>query len=98
LTADEIEKIEVSELELKGAVLGGDYRAIRAGIEQLDKATRRLAEVMMDVDVMGAMKGQTMSEAGESMGEGPSAPHPFAKAEFDEDESDKGEDDPEEEA
>ena len=37
----------------------------------------------MDMDVMGAMKGQTMESAGESMGEGPSAPHPFAKAEFD---------------
>jgi molecular chaperone DnaK/molecular chaperone HscA len=33
---------------------------------------------------MGAMKGQTMEQAGEGMGEGPSAPHPFAKAEFEE--------------
>ena len=26
------------------------------------------------------MKGQTMDAAGEKMGEGPTAPHPFAKA------------------
>jgi molecular chaperone DnaK/molecular chaperone HscA len=26
------------------------------------------------------MKGKTMGAAGESMGEGPTAPHPFAKA------------------
>jgi molecular chaperone DnaK/molecular chaperone HscA len=45
---------------------------------------------MMDMDVMGAMKGQTMDAAGETMGEGPSAPHPFAKAQFDESASDEG--------
>jgi hypothetical protein len=38
---------------------------------------------------MGAMKGQTMEAAGESMGEGPSAPHPFAKAEFEKGKSDE---------
>jgi len=84
LSLEEIQTIEASIDELKAVVIGGDYRVIRAGIEGLDKATRRLAEVMMDMDVMGAMKGQTMQSAGESMGEGPSAPHPFAKAEFDE--------------
>jgi len=84
LSLEEIQTIEASIDELKAVVIGGDYRVIRAGIEGLDKATRRLAEVMMDMDVMGAMKGQTMQSAGESMGVGPSAPHPFAKAEFDE--------------
>ena len=39
------------------------------GIERLDKATRRFAELMMDTEVMGAMKGQTMEAAGEGMGE-----------------------------
>jgi molecular chaperone DnaK/molecular chaperone HscA len=85
LSSDEIEKIEAAETELKASVQGGNYRVVRQAIERLDKATRRLAEVMMDMDVMGAMKGQTMEAAGESMGEGPSAPHPFAKAEFEED-------------
>ena len=85
LSSNEIEKIEAAENELKASVQGGNYKVIRQAIERLDKATRRLAEVMMDMDVMGAMKGQTMEAAGESMGEGPSAPHPFAKAEFEED-------------
>ncbi|HXE07801.1 MAG TPA: Fe-S protein assembly chaperone HscA [Acidobacteriaceae bacterium] len=86
LTPDEIVAIEAAELELRTLTSGEDYRAIRAGIEKLDKATRRFAEVMMDTDVMAAMKGQTMESAGEQLGasEGPSAPHPFAKAEFDE--------------
>jgi molecular chaperone DnaK/molecular chaperone HscA len=84
LTSYEMSTIEMEIHQLKAAVEGDNYKVIRAGIERLDKATRRFAEVMMDTEVMGAMKGQTMDAAGESMGEGPSAPHPFAKAEFDE--------------
>jgi molecular chaperone DnaK/molecular chaperone HscA len=86
LSFDEIQKIEAGESELKASIQGGSYRVIRQGIERLDKATRRFAEVMMDTEVMGAMKGQTMDAADASMGEGPSAPHPFAKAEFEENE------------
>jgi molecular chaperone DnaK/molecular chaperone HscA len=37
---------------------------------------------MMDSAVSGALQGKTMESAGENMGEGPSAPHPFAKAEI----------------
>jgi Fe-S protein assembly chaperone HscA len=88
LTSEEIQTIEARENELKAAAAGGNYKAIRAGIERLDQATRRWAEMIMDMDVMGAMKGQTMESAGESMGEGPSAPHPFAKAEFEDDDGD----------
>ncbi len=84
LTADEMAMIETRIAELQASAAGEDYKAIRKGIERLDKATRRFAEVMMDMDVMGAMKGQTMQAAGEGMGEGPTAPHPFAKAEFEE--------------
>ena len=83
LTTDEIAKIEQEIVHLKAAVQGGDYKLIRGAIEALDKATRRFAEVMMDSAVSGAMKGKTMESAGESMGEGPSAPHPFAKAQID---------------
>ncbi|WP_348267863.1 Fe-S protein assembly chaperone HscA [Edaphobacter sp. DSM 109919] len=82
LTSDEIEKIEEAINEVKASVRGGDYKIIRQAIERLDKATRRFAEVMMDSAVSGAMKGKTMSAAGESMGEGPTAPHPFAKAQM----------------
>jgi len=84
LSFDEIQKIKAAEDELKASVEGGNYRIIRQSIEQLDKTTRRFAEVMMDMEVMGAMKGQTMQSAGESIGAGPTAPHPFAPAEFSE--------------
>jgi molecular chaperone DnaK/molecular chaperone HscA len=93
LTSDETQKIEKSEAELKASAQGGNYKVIRQGIDRLDKATYRFAEVMMDMDVMGAMKGQTMDAAGETMGEGPSVPHPFAKAEFDEGARDEGKSD-----
>ena len=83
LSSDEIAKIEQEITHLKAAVGGGNYKVIRQAIEALDKATRRFAELMMDATVSGAMKGKTMESAGESMGDGPSAPHPFAKAQID---------------
>jgi Fe-S protein assembly chaperone HscA len=83
LSSDEIDKIEQGVSFLEAAAQGGDYKQIRAGIERLDKATRRFAELMMDNAVSGAMHGKTMEAAGESMGDGPTAPHPFAKAEID---------------
>ncbi len=89
LSGDEIQKIEAGETELQASIHGGDYKVIRASIERLDQATRRFAEVMMDTEVMGAMKGQTMQAASAGLGEGPTAPHPFAKAQFDEDEKDE---------
>jgi molecular chaperone DnaK/molecular chaperone HscA len=82
LSSDEIETIEEGISFLQAAVRGADYRQIRAGIERLDKATRRFAELMMDNAVSGAMQGKTMEAAGENIGEGPTAPHPFAKAEI----------------
>ncbi len=82
LSFDEIAKIEAGETELKASITGGDYRVIRQGIERLDKATRRFAELMMDTAVTGAIGGKTMQSAGESLGEGPTAPHPFAKADI----------------
>ena len=80
---DEIAKIEIAETQLKASVQGDDYKLIRSAIDTLDKATRRFAELMMDTAVSGAMKGQTMQSAGENMGAGPTAPHPFAKAQID---------------
>jgi molecular chaperone DnaK (HSP70) len=85
LSGDEIEIIEARIEDLRAALEGSDHRAIRAGIERLDQATRRFAELMMDLEVMGSMKGNTMDSASEKMGDGPSSPHPFAKAEFEED-------------
>ncbi|RSL16607.1 chaperone protein HscA [Edaphobacter aggregans] len=80
LSSDEIEKIDQGVSQLKAATKGNDYKAIRQSIEALDQSTRRFAELMMDSAVSGAIKGKTMEAAGESIGEGVKAPHPFAKA------------------
>ena len=77
------EQIKAAALELKASLAGDDHRVIRQAIEQLDKKTRRLAELMMDSAVTGAIGGKTMQAAGEDLGEGPSAPHPFAPAQID---------------
>jgi molecular chaperone DnaK/molecular chaperone HscA len=85
LTFDEHAAIEAATLELKNSLRGGDYKIIRKGIEQLDKATRRFAEIMMDSAVTGALGGKTMATAGEDIaakGAAPTAPHAFKKAEF----------------
>jgi molecular chaperone DnaK/molecular chaperone HscA len=88
LTSDEHAAIEAAATELKQSIRGGDYKLIRHGIEQLDKATRRFAELMMDAAVTGALSGKTMAAAGEAlskdMGAAPTAPHAFAKAEVSE--------------
>jgi molecular chaperone DnaK/molecular chaperone HscA len=88
LTFAELDNISAMELEVKASIQGGDYKIIRQAIERLDKATRRFAELMMDSAVSGAIKGQTMEQAGASMeqklGATPSAPHAFAPAEYQE--------------
>jgi Fe-S protein assembly chaperone HscA len=82
LTSNEIDTIEQAETQLKASLQSTDYKIIRQSIEALDKSTRRFAEIMMDSAVTGAIGGKTMQSAGDSLGTGPSAPHPFAKAEF----------------
>jgi molecular chaperone DnaK len=87
LTFDEHADIESAALNLKASIKGGDYKIIRQAIEQLDKKTRRFAEIMMDTAVTGALGGKTMQAAGEGIdakGVAPSAPHAFKKAEFEE--------------
>jgi len=85
LTPAELEQIEACVTDLKFTVAGSDYKVIRQSIEHLDQVTRRFAELMMDSEVMNAMKGQTMSAAGEGLGTAPTAPHAFAPAEFEDD-------------
>ena len=80
LTKDEKKKIEKLEKALAEVVKGDEYKAIRDGIEALNQATLRLAELMMDSAVSTALKGKTMETA--DVGEGPTAPHPIAPAEF----------------
>jgi molecular chaperone DnaK len=73
----QIAKLEKALNQVKG---GDDYQVIRKGIDELNQATMRLAELMMDSAVATALKGKTMNQA--DLGEGPEAPHPVAKAEF----------------
>ena len=82
LSSDELALIAARAAEVEGARRRDDHKAIRDSIDALDKATRRFAELMMDTAVSTAMKGQTMQTAGENLGEGPTAPHPFAPAEY----------------
>jgi Fe-S protein assembly chaperone HscA len=82
LTEDERQQIATLSEELRVLKEGDDLPSLRSGTEALDKATRRFAELMMDAAVTTALGGQTMQSAGEKLGDGPSAPHPFAPAEF----------------
>ncbi len=84
LTPDELEQIAACADHLKTSVADDNYRAIRQRIEQLDRATRRFAELMMDTEVMNTVKGRTMDAAGKEMGADLTAPHSFAKAQFEE--------------
>ena len=80
LTTDE--KKQIAKMEKSLAAVNGedDYQAIRKAIEALNQGTTRLAELMMDTAVSSALKGKNMDET--DLGEGPTAPHPMAKAEF----------------
>jgi molecular chaperone DnaK len=78
------ERAEIASLSEELNILkeGDDLKALRAGTEALDKSTRRMAELMMETAVSSAIGGQTMQAAGEKLGDGPTAPHPFAPAEI----------------
>jgi molecular chaperone DnaK len=80
LTTDERQGIAKQERALREVMKEDDYQAIRNAIDALNQGTTRLAELMMDTAVATALKGKNMDETG--MEEGPSAPHPVGKAEF----------------
>jgi Fe-S protein assembly chaperone HscA len=80
LTSGERKQIGQLEKALLAVNDGDDYQAIRQAIDALNQGTMRLAELMMDGAVATALKGKTMEQA--DLGEGPAAPHPVAKAEF----------------
>jgi Fe-S protein assembly chaperone HscA len=82
LTDDERTQIGMISEELRVLKEGDDLKALRDTTHALDEATRRFAELMMDSAVASAIQGQTMESAGEKLGEGPTAPHPFAPAEI----------------
>ena len=80
LTTDEKKQIAKMEKALNAVKDEDDYHAIRKAIDALNQGTTRLAELMMDSAVSTALKGKNMDET--DLGEGPTAPHPMAKAEF----------------
>jgi molecular chaperone DnaK len=82
LTPEERANVAKLEAALNATKSENDYRAIREAIDALNRGTMRLAELMMDEAVSSALKGKTFEEAGAKVGEGPEAPHPFAKADI----------------
>jgi len=80
LSADERRRITKLVKALNDVKDGDEYQAIRQAIDALNQGTMHLAELMMDSAVATALKGKTMDQA--DLGEGPEAPHPMAKADF----------------
>ena len=80
LTSEERGQVEALEKALIEVKDGDDHHAIRTGIDALNQATMRLAELMMDTAVASALKGKAMDDT--DFEEGPQAGHPVAKAEF----------------
>jgi molecular chaperone DnaK (HSP70) len=79
LNSQERSAIGAAERELKDISKTEEYKKIRDAIEALNKASMRLAELMMDSAVSSALKGKEM---GSLPDEGPEAPHPIAPAEI----------------
>jgi Fe-S protein assembly chaperone HscA len=82
LAREEQAAIAAAQGRLIQTKAGEDAAAIRDARVALDLATRRLAELMMDAAVTEAIRGRTMNEAGEELGDAITAPHPMAAAEF----------------
>src|SRR5271154_6775491 len=82
LTEEEHTQIILLRDELSVLKEGDDLKLLRDATEALDKATQRFAELMMESTLAVALQGQTMESAGKGIGDGPTAPHPFGKAEF----------------
>ena len=80
LSVSEQQTIDELETHLREAIKSAEYYDIREWIDELNQATMRLAELMMDAAVGGALRGKNMDST--DMGEGPAAPHPIGKAEF----------------
>jgi len=80
LSSEERSNIATLEKGLVAVRDGDDYHAIREGIDALNQATMRLAELMMDTAVSTALKGKAMDDT--DLEEGPQAGHPVAKADF----------------
>jgi len=83
LIGEELATIDAARDRLAAVKLGEDLTAIREATLALDRATHRLAELMMDAAVTTAIRGKTMRDASEDFDDGSiTAPHPMAPAEF----------------
>lgn len=80
LSKEEAQEIAQREAELNRAKAGEDHRQIRAAIEELNKATMHLADLMMDSAVSTALKGRNLDKT--EFKDDVSAPHPIAPAEI----------------
>jgi molecular chaperone DnaK len=80
LTSNDRKQIDKLEAALRTVMKGDDYQGVRKAIDALNQGTTRLAELMMDTAVTSVLKGKSMDTA--DVGEGPAAPHPVAKADF----------------
>ena len=82
LNEDEKAVIATATAHLNTIKQADDAPAIRAATLALDQATRRFAELMMEAAVSTAMRGKTMTAAGDELGDAVTAPHAMAPAEF----------------
>jgi Fe-S protein assembly chaperone HscA len=82
LTGEEQAAVSAAQMRLQAVKLSEDSAAIRLATLELDQATRRFAELMMEAAVTTAIRGKTMNAAGEELGEAVTAPHAMAAAEF----------------
>ena len=62
ISSDERKAITESEAELRTAVLGPDYKLIRSRIDELNKATEHLAEVLMNGALQTAFEGKRLDD------------------------------------
>jgi len=83
LRGEEQASIEAAAMRLAQVNQGVDLAMIREATLMLDRATQRLAELMMDAAVTSAIRGKTMESAAEDLSDDDlTAPHPMAPAEF----------------
>src|SRR5580700_10443636 len=62
ISSDERKGITESEAELRTAMLGPDYKLIRSRIDELNKATEHLAEVLMNGALQAAFEGKRLDD------------------------------------
>ncbi|HTS12385.1 MAG TPA: molecular chaperone DnaK [Candidatus Limnocylindrales bacterium] len=62
LSAEERRAIDKADAGLRAAVAGSDYKLIRQRIDELNQATMRLAEILMNGAVQTALQGKRLDE------------------------------------